>query len=176
MPTSKIILLIINIIGGIAVIGSYIFGLSRKTDSADALWGGTPASIRSIYTLSMLISAIGYFAFMYFILFRLNTTNISIGIGFGIFYIIFIGILGASTLWMPLTNMFIKNPSATLWAGIRLVLAIVGLSSCALAGVLISLHAKETGLSYWLAVLGSIYFAFHTAFLDMILWPIFFKM
>ena len=174
MPIQKIILLIINIIGGIAVIGSYVWGLKAGTGGANALWGGTPASVKPIYTVSMLISALGYFAFIYFILFRLDTAEIKPG--FWIFYLIFLGILGASTFWMPLTNIFLANPGTALWIGIRAVLAIVGLSSCALAWVLISLHAKETGLAYWLAVAGSAYFAFHTAVLDMILWPIFFKM
>jgi hypothetical protein len=147
-------------------------GLSGKANGAAALWGGTPASVRPIYTVSMLLSALGYFAFIYFILFRLNPASFN----FNIFYIIFFGILCASSFWMPLTNLFLANPGTLLWFMIRIVLAIVGISSCALVWVLISLHTKETGLAYWLAVTGSIYFAFHTIILDMILWPIFFKM
>lgn len=174
MPIQKIIILIINIIGGVAVIGSYVWGLKSGTGGANALWGGTPASIKPIYAISMIIAALGYFAFIYFILFRLNVAEIKPG--FWIFYIIFLGILGASTFWMPLTNIFLTSPGTTLWIAIRVILAIVGLSSCILAGVLISLHTKETGFAYWLAVAGSVYFAFHTAVLDMILWPIFFKM
>ena len=173
MPTTKIILLIINVIGGIAVIGSYVWGLKTGTGGANALWGGTPASVKPIYTVSMLLAALGYFAFSYFIFFRLNIADVKPG--FWIFYVIFLGILGASTFWMPLTNLFVSNPGVALWIGIRVVLAIVGLFSCALAVVLISLHTKETGLAYWLAVAGSVYFAFHTAVLDMILWPIFFN-
>ncbi|MGB8951172.1 MAG: hypothetical protein WCC06_00700 [Candidatus Aminicenantales bacterium] len=172
MPIQKIILLVINLIGGIAVIGSYVLGLASKDGRANALWGGTPMSVRPIYTVSMIFAALGYFAFIYFILFKLNLDFT----GFNVFYIIFIGILAPSAFWMPLTNMFLANPGTLLWIGIRVVLAIVGISSCALAWVLISFHTKETGIAYWLAVFGSIYFAFHTAFLDMILWPIFFRM
>lgn len=172
MPIQKIILLIINIIGGIAVIGSYVWGLKAGAGGANALWGGTPAGIRPIYTVSMLLSALGYFLFIYFILFRLDLAAFS----FNIFFIIFFCMLGASAFWMPLTNLFLANPGTALWLGIRAVLAIVGISSVALTWVLISLHTKETGLAYQLAVAGSVYFAFHTAVLDMILWPIFFKM
>jgi len=46
MGTQQIILLIINILGGIAVIGSYIFGLNAPTGGANALWGGVPQNIR----------------------------------------------------------------------------------------------------------------------------------
>ena len=172
MLIQKIILLTINFIGGIVVIGSYIWGLRAGVGGANALWGGTPASVKPIYTISMLFSALGYFAFIFFILFRLNPASFN----FNILYIIFLGILGFSAFWMPLTNLFLANPGIFLWFAIRIILAIVGISSCALAWFLISLHAKETGLVYWLAVAGSIYFAFHTVILDMILWPIFFKM
>jgi len=172
MTTAKIILLVVNIIGGMAVIGSYVLGLSGKTDGTNALWGGMPLSVRPVYTISMIISALGYFAFLHFILFRLNPASFN----FNILYLIFLGILVPSAFWMPLTNAFVANPGTALWIIIRLVLAIVGLSSCALAGVLISLHTRETGFAYWLAVAGSVYFAFHTAILDMILWPIFFRM
>jgi hypothetical protein len=172
MPIQKIIILVINLIGGIAVIGSYIWGLKTGAGGANALWGGTPTAVRPIYTVSMLLSALGYFAFIYFILFKLDPASLN----FSIFYMIFFGILAASAFWMPLSNMFLANPGNSLWIGIQAVLAIVGISSCVLAWVLISLHAKETGLAYWLAVAGSVYFAFHTAILDMILWPIFFRM
>lgn len=172
MPIQKIIIFTINIIGGIAVMGSYVWGLRSGAAGADALWGGTPAGVRPVYTISMLLSALGYFAFIYFILFRLNPATFN----FSIFYIIFLGILVASAFWMPLCNLFLANPNIALWISIRIVLAIVGVSSVALAWVLISLHAKEAGIAYWLAVAGSAYFAFHTAILDMILWPIFFKM
>jgi hypothetical protein len=172
MPIQKIIILIINIIGGIAVIGSYVLGLKSGVRGVNALWGGTPPGVRPIYTTSMFLSALGYFAFIYFILFKLNITSLN----FSIFYVIFLVMLGASAFWMPLCNLFLANPNSSLWIVIRMVLAVVGISSFALVLVLINLHTKETSLAYWLAVLGSIYFAFHTVILDMILWPIFFKM
>ncbi len=170
MPTEKIILLLINILGGIAVIGSYVFTLSARGGNLNVFWGGTPDSIKPIYTISMIIAALGYFAFIYYILFKLD--NLSI---FNSLHFIFMGILLFSVFWMPLTSLFITSPSPLIWFLVRLVLAIVGLSSCLLAWVLFSLHFKEVGISYWLAVIGSIYFAFHTAFLDMILWPILFR-
>jgi len=172
MPAQKIILLAINLIGGIAVIGSYIWGLKTGSGGANTLWGGTPAGVKTLYTISMLFSALGYFLFIYFILFKLDPASLN----FNILYLVFLGILGASTFWMPLTNLFLTNPGTVLWLMIRLILAVVGISSCVLAWILISLHIKETSLAYWLAVIGSIYFAFHTTILDMILWPIFFKM
>jgi len=55
------------------------------------------------------------------------------------------------------------------------VLALVGLGSISLAWSLLSLKKKFRGAAYWLAVGGSIYFAFHTAVLDAIIWPALFR-
>ena len=67
MTTQHIILLVINIVGGAAVIGSYIFGLNAQSGGANVLWGGVPGNIKPIYGISMILSALGYFAFMYYI-------------------------------------------------------------------------------------------------------------
>jgi hypothetical protein len=177
MGTQQIILLIINIIGGIAVIGSYIIGLSGQTGGANALWGGVPANIRPMYGVSMILSALGYFAFIYFVLFRLVPAEVSIAgrFGYSLFYAIFIVMLVSSALWMPLTKAYVSNPSPGVWIGIRTVLALVGLASIALVWALLSLQTKAPGIAYWLAVAGSSYFAIHTAILDAIVWAALFK-
>jgi hypothetical protein len=172
MPLAKIILLTINIIGGIAVVGSYIWGAKIGHGGINALWGGTPEGIRPVYTVSMAIAALGYLTFIFYILFKLDPNSFN----FNILYLIFFLILGASAFWLPLTNIFLVNPGTLLWLLIRIVLAVVGIASCVLVWVLMSLVVKESDLFYWLAAIGSFYFAFHTAVLDMILWPIFFKM
>lgn len=177
MYIQQIILLIINILGGIAVIGSYILGLGGQSGGANVLWGGVPAGIRPVYFGSMIISALGFFAFIYFLLFRLNSAETVIANRFGyyIFYIIFILMLGASAFWMPLTNMYVAHPSNGIWISVRIVLAVVGLASIALVLALLTLQTKNHGLPYWLAVAGSAYFAFHTAILDAIVWAALFR-
>jgi hypothetical protein len=177
MVTQHIILLVINVVGGAAVIGSYIFGLSGQAGGANPLWGGVPANIRPIYSVSMILAALGYFAFLYFIFFRLVPDEVLIGgrFGFSLFYAIFLLILIPSALWMPLTSLHVANPGTGLLVGIRVVLAVVGLASIALVWALLSLQNRGTELPYWLAVVGSGYFAFHTAILDGVIWSILFK-
>ncbi len=177
MTAPQIILLVINIIGGSAVIGSYVYGLNAQSGGADVLWGGVPANIRPVYGISMILSALGYFAIIYYIFFRLEPSEISIvGIsGFTLFYVLFLLILIPSAFWMPLTNVYVDNPSTTTWVLVRTVLAIVGLASIALLWAFLALDGKVTGISYWLAVAGSGYFAFHTAILDAIVWAALFK-
>jgi hypothetical protein len=177
MTSQHIILLIINVIGGAAVIGSYIFGLNAQSGGANILWGGVPANIRPIYTVSMILSALGYFAFLYYIFFRLEPAQISIAgvTGFTLFYVIFIFMLIPSAFWMPLTNIYVGNPSPGMWFLIRTVLFVVGLASLALFVALLTLQGRVPGVSHWLAVVGSGYFAFHTAILDAIIWAALFK-
>jgi hypothetical protein len=177
MATQQIILLVINVIGGAAVIGSYIFGLNAQTGGANAIWGGVPENIRPLYGASMILAALSYFAFIYFIFFRLVPSEVLIGgrFSFNLFYVIFPIILILSALWMPLVNIYLGNPSIGIGISIRSVLVLVGLASIALLWALLSLQTKAPGISYWLAVAGSGYFAFHTTFLDAILWAVWFK-
>ena len=177
MVTQHIILLAINIVGGTAVIGSYIFGLNAQSGGASVLWGGVPGNIKPVYGISMILAALGYFAFMYYIFFRLTPSEVSIAgiFNFSVFYAIFLAILIPSALWMPLTNLYVSNPSPAMWIWIRTVLALVGLASIALVWALLILQTRPPGISYWFAVVGSGYFAFHTAILDAIVWTALFK-
>lgn len=125
----------------------------------------------------MILSALAYFAFIYFIFFRLIPSETVIGgrFGFSLFFAIFVLILLPSAFWMPLTNMYVSHPGSGIWIGVRTVLAIVGLASIALCWALLSLQTKNHGIAYWLAVVGSGYFAFHTAILDAIVWAALFR-
>ena len=177
MAIQYIILLVINVIGGAAVIGSYIYGLSAQAGGANILWGGVPTSIRPVYFVSMIISALAYFAFIYYLFFRTTPGEVVIAgrFNFSLFYIIFIFMLIPSALWMPLTNMYVANPSTGLWVGVRTVLVVVGLASIALCWAILSLQPRVSGVSYWLAVVGSGYFTFHTMVIDAIIWAALFR-
>jgi hypothetical protein len=173
MELEQIILLVINVIGGIAILGSYVLGIRGKPGAADRLWGGVPQKIRPVYYVSMLLSAIGYFFFIYFLLFEVIPDSVVIAdsLGYWIFYIIFIGMLGFSALWMPLTNKMANEPKKSTWFWVRTVLVMVGLFSCALYWAILSIQEGNQGTMFCLAAVGSGYFAFHTTVLDMLIWP-----
>jgi hypothetical protein len=177
MATQHIIFLVINVIGGAGVIGSYIYGISAQAGGASVLWGGVPKGIRPVYGVSMILAALGYFAFLYYIFFHLTPSEVSIAgsFNFSLFYVIFLFILIPSAFWMPLTNLYVANPGPGIWFWVRTVLILVGLASIALVWALLSLQTKIPGVAYWLAVAGSGYFAFHTAVLDAVVWAALFK-
>jgi hypothetical protein len=173
MGTQQLILLIINVLGGVAVILSYMYGLKGQAEGTNVLWGNVPASIRPLYFVSMIISAVSYFAFIFYILFKIDpaASNIS----YYLFYAIFLVILIASAFWMPLTNMYVSNHGTGTWVAVRIVLALVALGSIALVWTLLALRPDTRGLAYWLAVAGAGYFALHTTVLDAILWAAYFR-
>jgi len=172
MNVSQKIFLAINIIGGILVLGSYYFGL-RGGKGVDALWGGVPENIRPIYTISMLICAIGYFIFFGYIILNLGgeVFKSSYWLGEKLFLVLFALILIASALWMPLVNVMVSNPSTLVWVGIRVVLVVVALASLGVVVALLTLTPRPTGVFYYSAVIGMIWFTLHTGILDAILWP-----
>jgi hypothetical protein len=177
MHWESILLLVIIAVGGVAVIGSYVIGLRGKAGASDALWGGVPAKIRPVYGVSMILSAIGFLAVLFYIFFKLDPPDVVIAgrYGFSLFISIFITILLPSALWMPLSKKYVERPSAVTWLIVRVVLFLVGLASIELAWALFALDTGIRGVAYWFAVVGSCYFAFHTFVLDAVLWAALFR-
>ena len=173
MSTQQLILLIINILGGTAVILSYIYGLKGQAGGANILWGNVPSGLRPLYFVSMILSALSYFAFIYYILFRTNPAESNIN--YYIFYALFLVILIASAFWMPLTNVYVNNHATGTWVAVRSVLALVALGSIALVWALFALKPETRGVAYWLAIGGAAYFSFHTTILDALTWAALFR-
>ena len=176
METEQSILAVVNIIGGIAVLGSYALGIRSHPDTKGKAWGGVPAGLKPYYTLSMLLAAAGYLAFAYLILFEVDPDEIETmgGADFPVFYVICAVILIPSALWMPLTYSMIENPGTVKWYSIRLVLGVVGIASLVLLVSLITLDPREPGIPYWIATIGIGFFCIQTALLDALIWPIYF--
>lgn len=165
-------LILINVLGGAAVLGSYGLGVLAHADAGTVLWGGVPQTLRPLYSLGMLAAALGYFAFTGYLLFGVDAQQARVGkrYGFGIFNLIYVGILLPSALWMPLTFAYLEQPSVWLWWVIRVVLLLVGIASLGLLTALLALKPRRTAWAFWLAVAGIIGFSFQTAILDALVW------
>jgi len=167
----------INTLGGIAVLGSYAACIGLYPEAVGNFWGGVPEALRSVYTLNMGFAAAGYFAFTFFLLYRLNAgsaASASGGWGYGTFNTLYALVLIPSALWMPLTFVMLESPSPALWLAIRAVLAAVGIGSLGiLFGLLVARPAQPTWVHRG-AVLGSVFFCLQTAVLDAIVWPAYF--
>jgi hypothetical protein len=175
MNPQKRTLLWVNVVGGTAVLASYAWNLLAHPEAGGDFWGGVPAALRPGYVVTMLLAATGYFAFTRFV-FRLRPAQVRIAgrFDYSAFKWIYALILVPSALWMPLTFAMIQDPSAALWASIRLTLAAVGIGSLLLIAALLRLQPAAPTGAYRLAVAGSIAFTFQTAVLDALVWPAFF--
>jgi hypothetical protein len=177
MHSKKWLLIFIILLGGAAVLGSYVYGFLTHPDFADVLWGGVPENIRPFYTINMFLAAAGYFAFTYFILFRLNPpeTRIFGRFGYGLFTVLYTAILVPSALWMPLTLLAIEHADLGLIWMVRLVLAVVGLASLGLLYALIKIEPHQATWAHKLAIVGSIFFSIQTVILDALVWGSLFR-
>jgi hypothetical protein len=147
---------LINLFGGIAVLGSYAYCLMSYPAQAGDFWGGVPDGLRPLYTVNMFLAAAGE------------------RFGLGTFNALYALILIPSALWMPLTFAMLEAPSDGLWWAIRLTLAAVGIGSLGLLAGLVAVRPSLPSLAHKLAVVGSLAFSFQTVVLDAAVWPAFF--
>jgi len=173
MDRQKRSLVVVILVGGLAVLASYAWGVGTQPALREALWGGVPAGLRPQYTVSMLLAAAGYFAYTYFILFRVDPSRATLAgrRGYWVFSVLYALILFPSALWMPLTLAMLERPSDGVWLAIRAVLWAVAAGSLALTAALFALRPRRPRLAYWLAEAGCLVFCFHTLVLDAVVWP-----
>ena len=173
----RLTFLIVNVLGGSAVLASYWHGLSTHPETRGALWGGLPEGLQPLYTISMLLAAAGYFPFTYLLAYRVDPSRVRLpgGLGFDAFNVLYALILAPSALWMPLTFTMIAHPNPTLWFIIRVVLGLVGIGSIGLIAALLTLRPRPPRALHVAAILGAVAFAVQTAVLDALVWPVFFR-
>jgi hypothetical protein len=169
-------LLIIILVGGSAVLGSYVLGALTQPGAVSLLWGGVPQGIRPFYTVAMFLGAGGYFAFTYFVFFQLvpDTVRVAGRFGFGLFNALYAAILLPSALWMPLTLLAAKQPGPALSWLVRLDLWTVAAASLGLLWALLAVEPRQPRWAHRLALVGSILFCLQTVILDAIVWVIFY--
>lgn len=176
MDVHKITFLVINLVGGLAVIGSYVYGIMTHPGMVDSLWGKIPPEIKSFNYVIMPLAVIGYLLFTYFILFQIDAKRLLIAgtFGFEAINIIYFLILLPSAFWMSLTFGVIDNPVTGPWWAVRTVLFIVGAASLALVAALLASNIREPAWAFWLAVAGSILFFVQTGINDAFIWAHYF--
>lgn len=164
------------LVGGTLVILSYVHGIITHPNTRGDVWGGVPVSIQPLYTITMVLAAVGFFFFTGFIFFCLDPKNTLVAgrYGFGIFPCIYLFILIPSAVWMPLTFAMLETSALGLWLAIRADLFLVGAASLSLFPALLTLGSVKRGWPFALAILGLTFFCLQTALLDAIVWPAYF--
>ena len=167
--------LAINAVGGVAVLASYAHGIMTHPETRDALWGTIPAELQAVYGVTMWLAAAGYFFFSYFFLVPTDAERVRFGrFGFGLINALYALIMVTSALWMPLTFAYLENPTTGLWLLVRGDLLLVAVGTIGLTIALFTMKPRAEGAAGVLALIGLLFFAVQTAFLDPIVWPQFF--
>lgn len=164
---SRTAFLLLNVLGGIAVLGSYYWGFVSYPDLRTDFWGGVPKSVQGIYTLNMFFAATGYIAAFGFFMTKLPAN------GFSKLLLPYFLILIPSALWLPLTVAVLLHPSDLLWWGIRLDLFAV-----AIGGIWVTLAVLRTDTSRArvLVAIAMAFFILQTTILDALIWPAYFEL
>jgi len=176
MSRPNLALALLNVLGGIAVLGSYFSAFTGSSEFQGGLWGGVPASLRSFYTVNMLLAAAGYFPFTWLFVVRTKPdefhaiTGFRYALLFGLYALVLIG----SALWLPMTARMLLAPDAQIWGGIRIVLALVGIGATGILLLAFRVALTRGGAASWAAAIGSIPFFTQTALLDALIWPAYF--
>jgi hypothetical protein len=176
MHPQRRLFLVLNLVGGVAVLGSYAHGIMTHPSPGAALWGSVPVAIQPLYTVSMFTAAAGYLALAYFLFFHVDPNTAKVGAsGYGIFNLIVATILAPSALWMGLTFAYVASPTPLGWAAVHGVLLLVGLGAIAMIVGLARLRPVTSPLAHRIAIAGAVAFAFQTAVLDALVWPAYFR-
>lgn len=175
----KIALGLINLIFGSMVLLSYRYGLNKieslGKDPSKFLWGGVPDILQPIIVVFMFIGAVGYFLFTYNFLFNVSVDKVFLGrFNYSSLHMLYLLVFLPSMVWLGLTIDYIDSQRNLFdWAVIVIVLFTVAGASILLLLFTIDLK-MESGSMYLVYVVGAALFAFHTLFLDALLWTSFF--
>lgn len=169
---SRTTMVVLNLIGGVAVLGSYAWGLLSFPETRGQIWGGIPDDMRSLYTTSMLTAAGGYFFFTGFLLFQVDPDELEKQgpFRFALINGSYLLVLAPSAFWLPLTFAMISTPGLFLWVMIRLVLTLTAIGSLGLLYAVLRLRRNGPPLFFALALLGILAFNLQTTVLDALVW------
>ena len=160
-------LLLLNVVGGIAVLASYVLWLGHPSNRASALWGGVTGSWQYLYTISMFAATAGYLVLLpYLARYVIDHEWL---------HTLFALVLFPSALWMPLTFEYVDGPTTGLWIALRCDLFTVAAASVALVVLTARTPTSAPARTRALALAGSIAFTFQTAVLDAFVWPALFR-
>ena len=166
-------LLLINAVGGLAVLTSYANGIDSPHAASGGIWGGVPEAARGLYTVSMLTAASGYFPFTYLFTFGVDPVRARF-MGFRLRFVtvLYALVLFPSAMWLPLTARYLDAPSSGEWLAIQAVLATVAIGSVGLLVCVLTLTPRPARGLRIASITGALLFCFQTVVLDALIWVV----
>tara|TARA_X000000950_G_scaffold288558_1_gene405955 strand:+ start:2738 stop:3268 length:531 start_codon:yes stop_codon:yes gene_type:complete len=167
-------ILFVNTIFGLLLVYSYYFSIN-KLEKPQRLWGRIHEKYRPVYTVSMLLAALGYMLMMYFLVVKVKNNNELLRE----ILVLQIIVILASMLWMPLATKYIKNKNEDknknkniiLKFAIILILFTVAIASIGNFFKVLSINFPQKDINVrFFSVIGAFYLFFHTFALDFLSW------
>ena len=174
---TRIVFALVNIVGGVAVVGGYAWCLGTYPEHREALWGGVQGNLRSIFAFSMFLAASGYLTFCYVIIFQGGAIVLGkdSAMGANTVMILVIVFLTSAALWMPSSIAYVRSGEIVWWSVCVISLWVTALSLLVMTGVT---AAAGTGgisaISKYASVAGLAYITIHCLTLDAIVWTVMF--
>ena len=170
----KTLFLMINVLGGISVLGGYAIGLTSAPENPSVLWGNVPENWRGGYGISMIVAAIGYLGFFFYIMqdnkwsqsLTKNHTALNTVIALCALFLI------SASMWMPAALQFIKTGADSWWA---ITVGSLWITSLTVIGIFVVLMVQQHGTQIKMrlfAIFGLGYLGFHCLVLDAIIWTL----
>lgn len=164
---------LINVIGGVAVIGGYALGLSMYSEHREALWGGIQGHLRNGFTTSMLFAATGYLTFCSATIFKGGADGFGVNQIFGQYSLSILSaiFLLSASLWMPTTIAFVHTGVSYWWGIAVFSLWITALSLLWMTGMVAFSDVQSiSGIIKYSSLIGLAYITFHCMILDAVCW------
>ena len=168
--TNVLVFFLVNLVGGIVVLGSYAVGLYLYPDFRNALWGGVTGSWRTFFTISMFFAAAGYLVFCYSMTIS-DAADKSSFLGRHTFSILATFFLISASVWMPATLKYLATNDNLWWILSVISLWTTAASLCFLA-IFFGLSKYESigALQFSLTLAGIIWITIHCLLFDAIIW------
>ncbi len=164
--------IIINLIGGIAVLGGYAYALINHPDTRNDLWVGIPESWKPFYVVSMFAAAFGYLIAMYYLIFKGGLANKFFWgkTDVSIMTILLVLFLLSAAMWIHSTFAYLESPGSGTWTMVQIELRTTAIAILLFTvGLATASEISHSSLHRW-AVSGLFYLTFHCLVLDAILW------
>lgn len=165
------IFLIVNVVGGVLVLGGYVAGFTLFSEAKETMWGGINSSQRPIFQISMVLAAVGYLVFCYTAMFKFgdNWSNLS-DIDALIIIILCASFLGTAALWLPLGLWYQETGVKIVYGLMVLALWVTALSLLTVTVILAFRTMEISNTMRIVSCLGVGYITFHCLIFDAIIW------
>ena len=168
--TNTTIFFLVNLVGGIAVLGSYGAGFYLYPDQRTALWGGVVGNWKTLFSTSMVFAAAGYLIFCY-------TMTVSDGadeasfLGKYTFSILATAFLFSASVWMPATLQYLDTRKEIWWV-VSVTSLWVTAASLACIGLAFNFTEFPNANLFqnYVTLIGIIWITFHCLVFDAIIW------